>query len=296
MTITNAKPTLWQAAIERGLPNVYRWADLVRDVSSEFSVGYGEKLSLTKITSGVTVRDYEVNTDIATPERMTDAAEVLTIDQQKYFNIAVDDIDATQSKPALLSYFAEQAADGMAVEVDNFLRGVFEAAVPSGQQEGLKFSDFGGPVSEVGAGKLTTLVLQFNEIVELMEARRWPLSQSFVVINTHIASLLRAANIRTEANIGGTGARADSTFTDGTITNMLGVRTIVDPNMNVAAPAAGDIVANFGLVDGVVWARQINSVEPYRIEKQFGDAVKGLMVYGAKKVHTDRQMQLVYEA
>ena len=37
MTIANAKPQLWQEAIERGLPKRYRWADLIRDVSNEFS-------------------------------------------------------------------------------------------------------------------------------------------------------------------------------------------------------------------------------------------------------------------
>ena len=298
MTITNAKPALWEAGILRGLPKAYRWADLMRDVSSEFSsVGYGDKLNLNKITSGVTVRDYEVDTDISAPERMTDAGEVLNIDQQKYFNIAVDDVDSAQSKPALLSYFAEQAADAMAEVSDTFLRDTFEADVPAGQQEGLKLATYGSVASSAVSGNdLRSLVIAFNTQVEAMEAARWPVDQSFVVINTKVASMLRLANIRLDAGIGGTGARADRTFTDGTITNMLGVRTIVDPGMDVATPAAGDVVANFGLVEGCVWARQITSVEPYRLEKQFSDGVKGLQVYGAKKVLADRQRQLVYEA
>ena len=295
MTITKAKPTLWQAAIERELPNVYRWAGLVRDVSGEFNVGYGEKLSLTKITSGVTVRDYTPNTDIADPERMTDAAEVLTVDQYKYFNIAVDDIDAAQSRPALLSYFAQQAASSMGAVVDTFLRGVFEAGVPSGQQEAVEVAKYGTPDSSaVAVADLTALVMRFNDVVEALEARGWPLSRAFCVINTRIASLLRLANIRTDANVGGSGSRADSSFVDGGITNLLGVRTIVDPNMNTATAAAGDVVANFGLIEGVAWARQIGSVETYRPERQFGDAVKGLMAYGAEKVHGDRQFQIVY--
>ena len=299
MTIANAKPQLWQAAIERGLPKRYRWADLIRDVSNEFSsVGYGDKLNLTKITSGVTVRDYEVNTDIAAPERMTDAGEVLAIDQQKYFNIAVDDIDGAQAKPNLLTYFGEQAADAMSEVSDTFLRTTFEADVPDGQKEGLTLATYGtADSSDVSGNDLRSLVIAFNTMVEAMEGDRWPIDQSFCVINTKVASLLRLANIRLDAGIGGTGARSDRTFTDGTITNMLGVRTIVDPGMNTGvAAAAGDVVANFGLVDGCVWARQITSVEPYRLEKQFSDGVKGLQVYGAKKVHTERQRQLVYEA
>ena len=271
MTIANSIPELWSAGILRALPKRYRWADLIRDVSSEFSsVGYGDKLNLNKVTTGVTVKDYTNNTNIDIPERMSDAKETLNIDQQKYFNIAVDDVDEAQSKPALLTYFTEQAADAMAETVDTFLRTTFETGVLGSRQESLKFSDYGGSVAEVGAGKLTTLVLQFNEMVEVMQANRWPIDQSFCVINTHVASLLRAANLRTEANIGGTGARADSTFTDGTITSMLGVRTIVDPGMDKATPAIGDIVANFGLVEGCVWARQIDQTEPYRLERQFG--------------------------
>ena len=71
MTIANAKPQLWQAAIERGLPKRYRWADLIRDVSNEFSsVGYGDKLNLTKITSGVTAVSYTHLRAHETPEHL----------------------------------------------------------------------------------------------------------------------------------------------------------------------------------------------------------------------------------
>lgn len=58
MTIANSIPELWSAGILRALPKRYRWADLIRDVSSEFSsVGYGDKLNLNKVTTGVTVKD-----------------------------------------------------------------------------------------------------------------------------------------------------------------------------------------------------------------------------------------------
>ena len=40
--------------------------------------------------------------------------------------------------------------------------------------------------------------------------------------------------------------------------------------------------------EAVTFAPQITEVEAYRPEKRFGDAVKGLYVYGARTVHDDR--------
>ena len=43
----------------------------------------------------------------------------------------------------------------------------------------------------------------------------------------------------------------------------------------------------FGVRDAISWAMQVTRIESDRIEKQFGDYVKGLYVYGTKVVRPD---------
>ena len=126
MTVATAIPELWSARILDGFQRTNTWANLITDVSEEISDG--DTLNLNEVTSGVTVKDYD-GTDIDAPETMTTDDQALVINQQKYFNIEVDDIDRVQARPALLDHFALQAGREVAKVYDEHLSGTFIAGI-----------------------------------------------------------------------------------------------------------------------------------------------------------------------
>ncbi len=45
----------------------------------------------------ITISNYSKDTDLASPQALTDAQSQLTITQAKYFNFEIDDVDAAQN-------------------------------------------------------------------------------------------------------------------------------------------------------------------------------------------------------
>ena len=56
---------------------------------------------------------------------------------------------------------------------------------------------------------------------------------------------------------------------------------------NTPVPAAGRNIVTAGVDAALSFAEQINEVQAYRPEASFGDAVKGLYLYGGKLVRPD---------
>ena len=287
MAITHAIPELWSARILDTFRRVNVWSNLVTDVSSELAGG-GDTLHLASLTTTPTVKDYTRNQDIADPEIMTDADTVLSLSQEKYFNIAVDDVDRVQMKPDLFSRFAQRAGDQVSKTVDDYLYGVWNASVPAGQKTGITAIPDNLAITD---SNLKSLVTKVNEIVKKLTDAGWPLERTYGVMNTKTAFALREYLTRIGT---GTGAIADRAFVDGALTNLFGIRMLVDRNLSNAV-ANGTPLINFGLTDAVYWARQVRKTEAYRPEKRFNDALKGLFVYGGALVQPTYRHQLVVQ-
>ena len=288
MAITHAIPELWSARILSEFTRVNVWSNLVSDASSEFAGG-GDTLHLSSLTTTPTVKDYTRNQDIADPELMTDADLTLVIDQEKYFHIAVDDVDTVQMKPPLFSEFAQRAGQQVAKTVDEFLYTTWGASVPAAQKTSI--NPIPDNLNQTDA-QLQTLVTSVNQIVKKLEDAGWPLESTYGVMNTKVAYALREYLTRKGSGNVGTGQLADRTFVSGSLTNLFGIRMLVDKNMSNAV-TNGTPMINFGLTDAVYWARQVRKTVAYTPEKRFADAVKGLFVYGAKLVYPTHRHQLV---
>lgn len=75
------------------------------------------------------------------------------------------------------------------------------------------------------------------------------------------------------------------------MSNIFGIQVVVDRRM-ADAGTAGDPYVRFGHRLGMYAATQIRKLEAYRPESRFGDAVKGLYVYGHKVVDTSLQYSI----
>lgn len=291
MAITKAIPTIWSARILEGFQANYVWGQLFTDVSSE--LGEGDTLNLTNITSGVEVKDYTRNTDIEDPEILTDADQKLLIDQLKYFNIYVDSVDQVQAKPDLLSHFTLQAGREVAKTTDifahNILAGSGTAAIGSGQKTAAD-----NITATSNDSKLEAFLDTLNEVVgDELQGKNWPTDGTVCVLARDVGTLMNKLLLHKGY---GTGASGDTALTSAVLSTLFGIRVIIDNNQLPVASAAGRIMAFFAHRECGFWATQIRNVEPYSPEKRFGDAVKGLFVYGARMVDDTKRFAVVQKA
>lgn len=90
---------------------------------------------------------------------------------------------------------------------------------------------------------------------------------------------------------GGTGALSDAAVRGGLLRRIFGFEITPDPGMsnaNAATNKVGKAQACIGLPMAIYSAEQIRSMEAYRPEKRFQDAVKGLSVYGGSRVDAEK--------
>jgi len=126
MTLSNFIPEIWAAEIQRSLEKnlVYGQVGIVnRDYEGEISA-QGDTVRINQI-GPVTVKPYSKNTDIDSPETLTDAQQVLTITEQDYFNFQIDDVDKAQQKPKVMQAAMAEASYAMRDSVDQFIASLY---------------------------------------------------------------------------------------------------------------------------------------------------------------------------
>ena len=101
MSVANFIPTIWSARLLAHLDKAHVYAALVnRDYEGEIK-NYGDTVKINQI-GDVTIKDYTKGKDIDDPEELSGDQNTLTIDQAKYFNFSIDDVDAAQVNPKLM--------------------------------------------------------------------------------------------------------------------------------------------------------------------------------------------------
>src|SRR5437868_9631974 len=121
-TINNFIPQIWSARILEALRKalVYAQANIVnRDYEGEIQA-YGDTVKINSI-GDPTIFDYTKNTDMPSPETLTDSQKVLQINQAKAFNFQVDDVDKAQQNPKVLDFALSRAAYKLADTADQFV-------------------------------------------------------------------------------------------------------------------------------------------------------------------------------
>lgn len=101
MSLDNFIPQVWSARLLENLNKNHVFVNLCnRNYEGEIK-GYGDQVKINSI-GRVTIGDYSKNTDITAPETLTDAQRILLINQGKYFNFQIDDVDRVQQQPKVM--------------------------------------------------------------------------------------------------------------------------------------------------------------------------------------------------
>ena len=266
MAITTFIPELWSARLLYALDKAHIAANLVnRDYEGQIKQ-QGDTVHINSI-GPVTVDDYTRNTDINDPEVLTTTEQTLVIDQAKYFNFQVDDVDAAQTAGDLMDAAMARAAYALNDVSDAFLL----STIANG-------ADSGNVIGSSAAVSLTASNV-YENIVALrtkLDKANVPVSGRFVVVPPEVYALLLLDDRFVKAS---DSATANATLLNGEVGRVAGF-TVYMSNNTPYTSETWSIPA--GVATATTYAEQIVSTEAYRLEKRFADAVKGLHVYGAK--------------
>lgn len=264
-------PTVWASrllvALEKAL--VYGQAEVcVRDYEGKIR----ESGNTVKIASigDVTIGDYITDTDIADPEALTDTEQTLSIDQSKYFNFYVDSVDRAQQNVNVLDEAMRRSAWSLREKADSFIAGLMENAVAAGN----KIGSLTTPIVPTKDNAYEYLV----DLGVLLDESDVPIDGRFVIVPAWYHGLLLKDDRFVKAGT----SRSDSALANGEVGEAAGFRILKSNNVPNTTGAKYKIIAGHRIATAYV--EQIVDLQTFKPEKRFGDAVKGLHVYGAKVV------------
>lgn len=259
---------------------------------------YGDTVRINAI-SKVTISNYVKDTDMTAPESLTDAQTMLTISQAKSYNFLIDDVDKAQSNPKVMMAAMSDAGYQMADVMDLYFAGFYTDA----QSANLigssgSFTTVSVPTAaNIGAG--TTLydylVLLNQKLTEakIPKQGRWcvcpPWGKSHLTMDARFTGFNTPEARLTilTGKLDASGGNAEDAYL-GKIENMSIYESLNCPHLGGTVGLAGSQDVFFaGHSMGLTKAEGLREIEAYRPERRFGDAVKGLMLYGAKTIRPD---------
>lgn len=264
MAVTTFIPTIWSARLLAHLDKAHVYAKLLnRDYEGEIK-GYGSTVKINQVGE-ITVKDYTRNSDIDAPEELSTADQTLTIDQMKYFNFQVDDVDKVQIRASLMDTAMQRAAYSLSDVSDKFAADLLAKGATN------KMGTTSAPVILTAENAYEQLV----GMKTMLDKKNVPTAGRWVVVPPEFEGLM----LLDPRFVGTGGTKAEETLGNGAVARAAGF-TIYESN-NV--PVASDKYSILAGYNGAgTYAEQIVETEAYRMEKRFADAVKGLHVYGAK--------------
>lgn len=274
MSLNNFTPEVWSARLLNALDTalVYGSPQVInRDYEGEIS-GMGDTVNINSI-GDVTIADYTKNADISQPETLTDAQQKLVIDQGKYFNFAVDDVDKAQTKPKVMDEAMRRAGYGLQKKSDLYIASLYtQFTVVTGL----------GDDTTALVPTSTTMYEILVDIGVKLDETDTPSPDRFAVLPPWCIGLLlkdqRFVSFGTVENI--------SRLQDGFIGEAAGFNIMKSNNVPNTSGAKYKIISGHPMAWS--YAQQILKMEGFRPERRFSDAVKGLNVYGAKVVRPDQ--------
>lgn len=276
MAIDQFIPEVWSARLQRHLDATLVYAqpeianrDWVGEIEKE-----GDTVHINKI-GDPTIKDYAPGEDMDAPEEPDGTTQTLVVDQHKYFNVMVDDVNEAQANVGLLDQFGKRAGRGMAGTIDRHAA-TKQAAASTINKVGTDATPV--DVKADGSGDFTPYELAV-ELRRQIENNDADLSDLWMVINPDLEAeiLLDPRYIESDVTIVRTGSI-------GKLAGFEVLRTTATPD---SPGSGGSPVPNWKVLAGAgnystTFAGQIVQQEAFRPERRFGDAVKGLEVYGVK--------------
>ena len=127
MSITNFIPTIWSETLYAELNKNFV---AVNHCNRDFEGDIKSKGSVVNIcgVGDITIKDYTANTDMSTPQELSDTLTKLEINRAKFFNFQIDDVNKAQASPKLMEAAMQKAAEAIADEADKYVLSLYSDA------------------------------------------------------------------------------------------------------------------------------------------------------------------------
>ena len=265
MAISNFLSAIWSENLLTKLDQQYvAVANCNRDYDGEIK-GQGSTVKICGV-GNITVKNYTKNSDIDT-ETLSDTYVNLNIDQAKYFNFQIDDIDRAQSTPKLMDAAIKLAANRLSEYADRHVYSLYNKAAS-------KIS-----VSEPTADSILDAVISARQ--KLTEKGVTNFDDVVLEVTPYVASLLFKAKVDFVSN-------NDDLVETGCLGRLFGCKVFVTKNITEIPDEGCTFYKCFMRTKrAIAFAEQVSEIVAYRPEKRFSDAVKGLHLYGTQVIYPD---------
>lgn len=246
----------------------------------------GDKVNIRTIPT-ITISDYTKGMSLAS-QVPTSTPIVLSIDYGKYFNVVVDDVDATQADVKLMDMFTNDAAQQMKIAIDGLVltqlatggasTTPLAAAANQGNSAGASSGNLAlgvtaTPVTLTKSNVLDTIL----NMGQALDEQNVPEDGRWLVIPAWMGALIKNSDLK-QAYLTGD----DTSILRNGKMGMIDRFTLYVSNNLYTASSKTTIMA--GTRDAVSFASQITNVETLRSTSTFGNIMRGLNVFGFKVV------------
>lgn len=272
MSLDTFIPSVWSARLLANLhkAQVFAQPGVVNSDYDGDIARVGDSVKIHAI-GAITVSDYTKNADIAAPEALTDAELTLNIDQGKYFNFAIDDIDKAQQTPKVMDEAMREAAYAISDAADQLVAGLYTDAASANL-----IGSTGSPKTDLATAGQPYVYL--TQLKQKLDEANCPKSGRFVVVPPWFEAYL----LQDQRFVSFGTAQNRETLANGQIGAAAGFAILSSNNVVNTTATKYRIIAGHPIA--WAFADQITEVVGYRPERRFADAMKGLHVYGAKVV------------
>jgi len=274
MSVNNFIPTIWSDQILDKIDKIHVFGNLLnKDYEGEIK-GFGDTVKINEI-SDITINTYTKNstTDL-TIQELTDAQQILTISRSRYFGFKIDSVDNAQTKPKLMEKATQRAAYAMKDDMDIWIAQTMSSG---GFFLGTNSTQLGSTVTALSVTS-TLVITAMDWASRIHDQNNIPQDGRWVVVSPAVHHQMIIARIVQDTD--NTKYISDG---PGAVGRFAGYTIYVSNNVYLGSAASSQYHCIFGHSMGATFAQQLAEIEAYRQTKEgFGDAVKGLNLYGMK--------------
>ncbi|HLY30704.1 MAG TPA: hypothetical protein VKQ36_06725, partial [Ktedonobacterales bacterium] len=272
MSIQSFIPQIWSGELLVALKKAHVYVALCnRDYEGEIKA-MGDTVKINGI-GDITVSNYTKDTDISTPQALTDAQAMLVISQAKYINFAVDDVDAAQQYPKVMQEAMDRAGYVLADQEDQYVAGLYTDAIAATGSSGSPVTPAAGIDSNTGTTMYDYLVHMNTVLTQqnVPKAGRWaviaPWMTEMLLQSTRFTSFntVDARQSILTGKLDATGGDISADYYIGRISNMDIYESNNAPHLSGTAGASGSVdVVLAGHSMGITFAEGVSKMEAYR--------------------------------
>lgn len=270
MAITNFQQTIWSRKFNQALETITSLRNHC-DFKYERDSKNAKEVKILNVVRP-TIRTYVPGTAI-TREGATDGSMLLKIDQFKYFNFEVDDVDKAQSVPGLMDELTREASRGLSEEGDKYVASLVKAGVEA-QTNPLAQSS-----SVVTLSKANAVRTVEDGFAKLYENNCKVTDTFYLEVAPKPFTIYREALTELSTN-------NPEILKKGAVGKINNAYVCIENLLPTGKASSSDTADNvhYNILrtsKAIAFAEQINKVEAYRPQDAFSDALKGLYTYGA---------------